>query len=303
MQRAKKNKLSATAWTRLAKAFWEQRQRRAAPGALTGYLLDESPPAIGRQRFKGEWRQAQTWLDTEKAPAGRCLDLGCGTGLWAQALAGRFKSVEAWDYAPAMIKASRRHLAMAGIRNVTLRCGRIERRPGRAVFDFIFVGGVLMYTPQAKLIPLLKSLTRLLKPNGRLLLRESTLAGPTWLRKNSPLRPGLLANARQRQALDYVAIYRSPQALTLALANAGFTLKSRHPNAHYKLSDLSEDWLRRFDWVLGGRLRQSAIRAELAATWIYRARLLLLYPEYFIRQTLGLGAFKLVNYWFLCART
>jgi len=290
---------SQDAWTLRARAFWQARQERAADGALTGYLLDESPPSIGRHRFEGEWGQALAWLRQRGVGRGACLDVGCGTGAWLRALAPEFEKVEGWDYAPAMIKASRRTLQRAGVRHARLRVGQVTQRHGRAVFDFIFVGGVLMYTPEPALAPLLKSLARLLKPGGLLLLRESTVRGETWLREGLALRPGVLGAG---PGLDYVAVYRSRQALGTALEGAGLTLEKSRPNRHYKLSDLSEDWLRRFDALSGGRVSRDPALAERVAAWIFKARFLLCYPEYFVRQTLGLAPWKIQNHWFLVRR-
>ena len=276
-------------WAQRAQKFWEQRQRLAKPGALTGYLQDESPACIGQRRFEGEWAAVQGLLAGHDLRRARCLDVGCGTGLWLKAFAGQFAHVEGWDYAPAMIKASRQTLA--GVRNAKLHVGQVTRRPGRAVFDVIFVGGVLMYTPDEALGPLLKALRRLLKPNGLLILRESTFKGPTWSRVGEPLQPGFLATPAQLAGQDYVAIYRSAEALAEAASTAGFQLLALRPNSSYKLSDLTEAWLRRLDPVLG--LRGKAARAEKTARWVYRLRYLLLYPEYFVRR------WKLANHWFL----
>jgi len=41
-------------WSRRAKNFWNRRQLRSPKGAMTGYLLDESPPVLGERRFEGE---------------------------------------------------------------------------------------------------------------------------------------------------------------------------------------------------------------------------------------------------------
>lgn len=292
-----KSPSNTDSFSRRAQRFWQQRQRRAGALGYSGYLLDESPQAIGQQRFRGEWRDLQAWLRRRPVARGRCLDLGCGTGVWLQALAGEFQEAEGWDYAPAMVTASRQRLKRAGIRNAKVRLGSLSTRKGKAVFDLIFVGGVLMYTPDAQLKPLLLSLRRLLKPGGALLLRETTLASGTWSRQGLPLRPGLLAQPHATDPdADYVAIYRSPAALQLALRAAGLQVLAQRPNRHYKLSDLTEDWLRRLDFLVSGRLRGNAAWAERAAAWIHGARWLLLYPEYFLRP------WKLQNHWFYCVQ-
>lgn len=275
-----------------ARRFWQQRQRHAAQAGYSGYLLDESPESLGRHRFEGEWSQLSAWLAVHGTGRERCLDLGCGTGLWLQALAGEFGQVEGWDYAPAMAQAARRRLKAAGIANAKVQAGDIGRRPGKAAFDLIFVGGVVMYTPDAQLQPLLKALKRLLKPGGTLVLRETTLQGATWRREGLPLRPGLLAGAAPK--LDYVAVYRSHASLLAQLAKAGFAVQEQRLNRHYKLSDLTEDWLRRLNALSLGFLRRHPAALNTAAELLYRLRHLLLYPEYFLRH------WRLQNRWFFC---
>jgi SAM-dependent methyltransferase len=288
-------------WSKRAQAFWEQRQKKAAPGGFTGYLLDESPASIGRHRFEGEWAQLKGFLASEAVPRGQCLDVGCGTGEWLAALAGEFKRAEGWDYSPAMIKASRRRLSQAGVRNATVKLGPVTRRQGAAVFDLIFVGGVIMYTPEKELGALLQSLARLLKPDGLLVLRESSIQGKTWQRQGLPLRAGLLAGGGLDRS-DYVAVYRSPQALQAALAKAGLRLDSVGPNFNYKVSDITEDWLRRLDGWMGGRLGRNPAAAGRWAAALYHGRFFLHYPEIFIRHALGILPWKLENYWFLAGK-
>ena len=291
MPNASQNRL----FTRRAQAFWNERQKRAGAGGPSGYLLDESPPCIGRHRFEGEWAELMAVLKRSSVERGSCLDVGCGSGLWLQALAGEFGRAEGWDYAPAMAKAARARLKQAGVANASVHTGSAAARQGKALFDFIFVGGVLMYAPDRELRVLLAALKRLLKPQGLLLLRESVIGGETWLREGLALRPGLLAGAGKRPA-DYVAIYRSPETLRAGLRAAGLEALRDWPNRHYKLSDLTEDWLRRLDRLSGGRLGKSPQLAGLAAEGLFRARHLILYPEYFFRK------WKLQNRWFLCAQ-
>jgi SAM-dependent methyltransferase len=274
-----------TSFKSTAQSFWNTRQRHAAPGAVTGYLLDESPPSIGRHRFEGEWRQLMAWLGRYPIRRQACLDVGCGTGLWMKALAAEFETVEGWDYAPAMVKASRGTLKAAGIKNARAFVGEVTKRRGTHVFDMIFVGGVIMYTPEAELMPLLKSLRRLLKPGGLLVLRESTIEGKTWVRSGMPLRPGLLATAKQKQLQDYVAVYRSRRDLAKKLELAGFTVKATKRNLSYTFTDLTEDWLR--------RLNAGPASADAWARLLHGLRWVLLYPEFLVRKR------QLRNDWFL----
>lgn len=276
-------------WIRRSRRFWEGRQTAAPEGLLSGYLLDESPALLGQNRLEGEWAEALRWIQG----GGAALDLGCGTGEWLRRLSPLFKAVEGWDFAPSMIRASKKNLRAAGIKNAALYCGRIERRKGRAAFDFIFTGGVLMYLPDAALRSTLKSLRRLARPGARLVFRESVSSGATWMREKLALRPGLLAKRRRASDEDYVAIYRSLEELKGRLAEAGLKARAVVPNRHYKYSDLCEDWMRRL----------SFLPPEAAARLVWRGRWIFCYPEYFLRMTLGVHRWPIENYWLVCSST
>lgn len=257
-----------------AQTFWQSRQQAAGDPGYSGYLLDESPAFLGQRRFEGEWSDF-----VALSPKGRaCLDLGCGTGLWLPALARRFERVEGWDYAPSMVAAARRRLKGLGLANARVRLGDIRQRQGRALFDCIFVGGVIMYTHPAELPSLLAALKRLLKPGGRLILRESTRPEGDLIREGQALRPGLLAKRKAPE--DYVAIYRSPQSLRAALALAGFSILKEAPNRHYHFSELMEEQLRRL---------------PLSPPQLWAWRWLTLWPLYLLRRP------PLRNRWFVCS--
>ncbi|NHN56101.1 class I SAM-dependent methyltransferase [Calidifontibacter sp. DB0510] len=94
---------------------------------------------------------------------GAALDIGCGTGGLAIALADRFEQVTAIDADAAMVRAAR--LATAALPNVAVRQSGPEDVEGR--FDLVTMIAVLHHLP---LRPALLRLRELVAPGGRVLV-------------------------------------------------------------------------------------------------------------------------------------
>jgi hypothetical protein len=142
-------------------------------------------------------------------------------------------------------------------------------------------------------------LRRMLAPGGLLILRESTSAPAPWYR-DAPLAPGLFARPGAPRP-PYHAIYRTPPAYREMAERQGLVVIRWGPNRHYKLADLTETLLRRLDRLTRGRLARRPASAERAARWIHRLRWLTLLPKYYLVRALAPRAWRINNYWYLCA--
>jgi SAM-dependent methyltransferase len=100
--------------------------------------------------------------------AGRVLDVGCGYGQWAVALAGTNAFVTAIDPEPGMLEISGIVAREYGTRNVEFRLGRLPHLdiPDEH-FDLVWCWGVLMFVDR---VAALRELRRVLRPGGRLLV-------------------------------------------------------------------------------------------------------------------------------------
>ena len=100
----------------------------------------------------------------------RVLDVGCGTGMAAVALAMRGHVVEAVDAVPAMIKATRqRSLASKVEARVRSLVGDVNFLPfPDASYDLVIAMGVLPWVTDYD--PPVREMARVLKPGGRLVL-------------------------------------------------------------------------------------------------------------------------------------
>ena len=278
--------------------FWNQARQKAEEDQQTGYLQDEWPAALGRNRLRGEWAQVSRWLDEHLAAREACLDVGCGSGVWLERLAPRFARAHGIDLSSAMVESARAHVAKGGHRNVTVSCQGAMELSEEARYDLIFVGGVLMYLNDDVVGEMVSKLRRMLAPGGLLILRESTSRPEPWYR-DTPLSPGLFAEPGQARP-PYFAIYRKPETYRQLAEDHSLQVVRSQPNRDYKLADLTESTLRFLDRLRGGALRRDRRRAERAAQWIYRLRHLLLLPRYYLTRWLAPGTWKLNNHWFVC---
>jgi 2-polyprenyl-6-hydroxyphenyl methylase / 3-demethylubiquinone-9 3-methyltransferase len=98
---------------------------------------------------------------------GRVLDVGCGGGLLAEALARAGAAVSAIDLAPGMIEVARLHAAESGL-SIDYRVAAAEdlARAAPQAFDIVTCMEMLEHVPQASAMT--ATLARLLRPGGSL---------------------------------------------------------------------------------------------------------------------------------------
>ena len=103
-------------------------------------------------------------------PGARVLDLGCGPGRSAAAMAEAGLAVEAWDAAPAMVDLARG-------RGVAARLARFDDLEARGAYDGVWANFSLLHAPRAALPGHLRAVARALRPGGRLHLGMKTGRG------------------------------------------------------------------------------------------------------------------------------
>ena len=277
-------------------AFWDGARGRAAADQQTGYLTDAWPREVGARRFAGELAAVDRMLARHRVRRGRCLDVGCGTGVWLEALARRFERAEGIDLSAAMVASAAAYLAARGVTNASVTRTGVGELAADAAYDLIFVGGVLMYVDDADVAAVIARLRACLAPGGVMILRESTYVGRTWYR-DRPMSRGLLpAGAVQP---PYRAIYRPLGWYRAALAGAGFEVVATRVNTSYLLAEVTEAELLALDRLSRGALRRDRARAEAAARWLHRLRPLTLWPALLARPLLRF-AWRLANHWIVC---
>ncbi len=115
--------------------------------------------------------QALAWVDDLGLPGeSRVLDVGCGAGLAAAALAQRGLRVQASDAAPAMVDLARRHAEKTGVSDhVEFRTADVHKLPFEAAsFDLVVALGVIpwLHSPYDAM----KEIARVTRPGGSVIL-------------------------------------------------------------------------------------------------------------------------------------
>jgi SAM-dependent methyltransferase len=113
-------------------------------------------------------------------PASHILELGCGTGVDAEAFANAGHTVIATDFVPAVIATAQARDAL--IPELTFREMRIDRPfPfADAEFDAVYAHLTLHYYTHAKTREIVTEIHRVLKPGGLILFACKSPADPAW---------------------------------------------------------------------------------------------------------------------------
>jgi SAM-dependent methyltransferase len=135
--------------------------------------LDQSHGAASRVAAERERQLVWLWAKLGLQPGARVLDLTCGPGLYAVALAERGAEVVGVDFGPASIAHARQLADDAG---VAARCQFVERdvrdyEPEEGAFDAaLFIYGQLAVFPRETAQGLLRKAAAALRPGGRLVV-------------------------------------------------------------------------------------------------------------------------------------
>lgn len=196
------------------KAFFDGRVPRVtAVSPLNAVLYQDANPALAEERSRFEIDTALPLMAPQRA--GDVLDLGCGVGRWAVALAPWCRSYCGLDFAEGFLDAGR--AAVAGLDGAgrfafhaaDLSDGVLPEGPA---VDLVVAAGILIYLNDAAVARLLAGAVDRLRPGGKLYLRE-----PMGIDQ----RLTLDRHFSDELAADYSAIYRSRAEIVAAVEAAG----------------------------------------------------------------------------------
>ena len=134
-----------------------------------------------RRVFHDDTQRARAM--TRLVPGGlRVADIGTGTGILAQELAGAGLRVIAVDHSRRMLDAARRKLESAGITSVDLRIGEVHDLPLRdAEVDAAFAHMVLHYVPSPA--DAVREMARIVGPGGTVVVVDFVQHDREWMKE------------------------------------------------------------------------------------------------------------------------
>jgi SAM-dependent methyltransferase len=202
------------------RAFFEQRAARAASAhPLTSVLYQDQDPGLAAARDTHEKAVALPLLALD--PSLHVLDLGCGIGRWADAVAPLVAGYVGIDYSAGLVEAARARVDLPGTTFVQLPVqdadpGLLGRPQG---FDRLLLAGVLLYLNDDVLLPALSAAASCAAPACRVWLREPVA---------TQQRLTLAGHFSQDLGCDYSAVYRTQDELLDAVGAtfgaAGFSV-------------------------------------------------------------------------------
>jgi SAM-dependent methyltransferase len=227
---------------------------------------------ISRRRFFDE-----TGWTPDELRGRRVLDVGCGSGRFAEVALSCGADVVALDYSTAVDACSRN---LAPHQRLEIVQGDLYAMPFiPGLFDYVYSLGVLQHTPDVRRA--LLALPRQLAGGGRLAVDFYLLNAAHWMHPRTWLRPVTrrLPPERLFTAVDAAAPALLRLSRTLGRAPlAGRLLKRLVPVANYEgIPGLSEqqllEWavLDTFDW-LGARYEYPQ-RPTVVRRWLHEAGL------------------------------
>ena len=201
--------------------FFEERARRVEHlGSLRAVIYQDKHPDLAERRDEAEKEKLLPILDL--TPSLRLLDVGCGTGRWAEAVVPLVASYHGIDISPGLVRHARERFE--GVPNCRFSVASaadfsLTELGESAPFDIVLCSGVLIYLNDAQAESALMSFANASAPTARILIRE-----PMGLSQRLTLSDHFSEELEQ----DYHAIYRTEGELRTMvdqrLAPAGFRM-------------------------------------------------------------------------------
>ncbi len=153
------------------------------------------------------------------SPGCRVLDLGCGPGVSAAAMARAGFAVDAWDASSAMVNLTGRHSG------VTARQAVFDDIAGTDIYDGIWANFSLLHAPRADFPRHLAALHKALKPGGRFHIGMKRGTGSA------------------RDGIGRLYTYYETEELDALLADAGFSVLGHQFGSGKGLDGVDAAWV------------------------------------------------------------
>ena len=160
-------------------------------------------------------------------PAGRVLELACGTGLWTERLVRHAASVTAVDASPEVLELNRERLPGAHVRRV--RADLFAWTPD-AAYDVVFFGFWLSHVPPERFAAFWAMVRAALAPGGRVFFVDSLPTPLSTARDHRLAAAGEVVTERKLndgRSFHIFKVFYDPAELGRRLRALGFRAKVR----------------------------------------------------------------------------
>jgi len=157
------------------------RRQRATRFASCGYSDRFDPFVLNKDPFLRDLYGSLFNSFLADIPHARVLDVGCGTGVYFDALAEHCDTIDAMDLSPAMAAVADDYCRQSGLTGIRVSVGSAESLPyDSATFDTVVAMDLLHHVMD--LDRTLAEIHRVLEPGGHLLVFEPNICNPVmWL--------------------------------------------------------------------------------------------------------------------------
>lgn len=176
-------------------------------------------------------------------PPGRLLDVGAGTGVYFDALAGHAREIEALDPSAEMVGTAADYCRAAGLRHIHPRVGSGEDLPfGDGEFDVVIALDTLHHVPDAGRVT--AEVHRVLKPEGRFFVFEPNICNPLMFLAHALPREERRAVRRNRPAVLRRSLEPMFETLRWQGVSAMITRSGGLKNAFFQAYLKAWEWTR-----------------------------------------------------------
>lgn len=154
-------------------------------------------------------------------PAGRILELACGTGLWTQQLARFDCALTAIDASPEVLALNRARVRSAAV--PYRQCDIFGWEPD-TTYDFVFFGFWLSHVPLSRFAAFWDLLRTALAPGGTVFFVDNRVHADSSAR-NHLSDPGRVTQRRKLnngRAFEIVKVFHEPEGLAARLESLGW---------------------------------------------------------------------------------
>jgi 2-polyprenyl-3-methyl-5-hydroxy-6-metoxy-1,4-benzoquinol methylase len=153
--------------------FFEERGRRYdEEKPLVSVLYQDQDPELAVRRDRHEIGTVFPLLPLDRQT--RVLDIGCGIGRWADAIADKVAAYTGVDFSPKLIEIARNRQRCSSSHFFVGSADEIEKPEivETGPFDVVIIAGVLIYLNDERLEACLSSLSRICSPTATIYVRE-----------------------------------------------------------------------------------------------------------------------------------